>query len=220
LATWSNFSDDNVFHFDRAGVQQQVQSEEKTIGLTESLPEIVSGQDDRDYEKYSAIEDKVTASSDGHEINYDSDGFPVSEVDKISGEKSRIEPLPIVDHSAITYRQFKKNFYIESSESSKMTETELALLREELEVSVQGSNVPKPMTSFQSSSLPSVLLKEITKVGFERPTSIQAQALPIALSGRDLIGLAKTGSGIIIDYFTAIEFSKLREQSSLRIDST
>ena len=188
--------------------------------MTESLPEIVSGQDDRDYEKYSAIEDKVTASSDGHEINYDSDGFPVSEVDKISGEKSRIEPLPIVDHSAITYRQFKKNFYIESSESSKMTETELALLREELEVSVQGSNVPKPMTSFQSSSLPSVLLKEITKVGFERPTSIQAQALPIALSGRDLIGLAKTGSGIIIDYFTAIEFSKLREQSSLRIDST
>lgn len=186
-------------HFDRAGVQQQVQSEEKTIGLTESLPEIVSGQDDRDYEKYSTNEDKPPAASDGHEVNYDSDGLPVSEADKASGDISRIEPLPTVDHSTISYRQFKRNFYSESSESSKMTETELALLREELEVSVQGSNVPKPMTSFQSSSLPSVLIKEITKVGFERPTSIQAQALPIALSGRDLIGLAKTGSGTYID---------------------
>jgi ATP-dependent RNA helicase DDX42 len=178
-------------HFDRAGVQQQVQSEEKTIGLSESLPEIVSGQDDCDYENFSANEDKLSAKSDGNEVNYDSDGLPVS--DKTSGEKSRIEPLPIVDHSAITYCQFKRNFYSESSESSKMTEIELALLREELEVSVQGSNVPKPMTSFQS--LPLALLKEITKVGFEKPTSIQAQALPIALSGRDLIGLAKTGSG-------------------------
>jgi ATP-dependent RNA helicase DDX42 len=204
-------------HFDRAGVQQQVQSEEKTIGLSESLPEIVSGQDDRDYENYPANEDKLSAASDGNEVNYDSDGLPVS--DKTSGEKSRIEPLPIVDHSTISYRQFKRNFYAESSESTKMVETEVALLREELEVSVQGSNVPKPMTSFQSSSLPPALLKEITKVGFERPTSIQAQALPIALSGRDLIGLAKTGSGIIINYFNAIKVPKLHEHSILPLQS-
>lgn len=192
-------------------MQQQVQSEEKTIGLTESLPEIVSGQDDRDYEKYSSNEDKLSSTSDGHEVNYDSDGLPTAEVDKTSGEKSRIEPLPPVDHSTISYRPFKRNFYTENSVSSKMTETEVALLREELEVSVQGSNVPKPMTTFQASSLPSLLLKEITKVGFEKPTPIQAQALPIALSGRDLIGLAKTGSGTFMNYSIAIEFTETVE---------
>jgi len=30
---------------------------------------------------------------------------------------------------------------------------------------------------------------------YERPTAIQAQALPAALSGRDVLGVAKTGSG-------------------------
>ena len=31
--------------------------------------------------------------------------------------------------------------------------------------------------------------------GFEKPTPIQSQALPCALSGRDVVGIAKTGSG-------------------------
>ena len=31
--------------------------------------------------------------------------------------------------------------------------------------------------------------------GFVKPTAIQCQAIPTALSGRDIIGLAKTGSG-------------------------
>lgn len=30
---------------------------------------------------------------------------------------------------------------------------------------------------------------------YTRPTSIQAQAMPVALSGRDLLGCAETGSG-------------------------
>ncbi|GFH31889.1 DEAD box RNA helicase CiRH51, partial [Haematococcus lacustris] len=35
----------------------------------------------------------------------------------------------------------------------------------------------------------------IKKAGYERPTAIQAQALPAVLSGRDVLGIAKTGSG-------------------------
>ena len=31
--------------------------------------------------------------------------------------------------------------------------------------------------------------------GFQKPTAIQAQALPAAFSGRDIVGIAKTGSG-------------------------
>ena len=35
----------------------------------------------------------------------------------------------------------------------------------------------------------------IRKSGFSQPTPIQSQAIPVALSGRDIIGIAKTGSG-------------------------
>ena len=38
-------------------------------------------------------------------------------------------------------------------------------------------------------------MKSIRKSEYTSPTSIQAQAVPIALNGRDIIGIAKTGSG-------------------------
>lgn len=39
------------------------------------------------------------------------------------------------------------------------------------------------------------MMKAIRKSEYTQPTPIQAQAVPIALSGRDIIGIAKTGSG-------------------------
>lgn len=37
--------------------------------------------------------------------------------------------------------------------------------------------------------------KQIRRAGFKAPTVIQAQAWPIALAGRDIVAIAKTGSG-------------------------
>lgn len=42
------------------------------------------------------------------------------------------------------------------------------------------------------------ILKEIRKQGFEKPSPIQCQAWPILLSGQDLIGIAQTGTGLVI----------------------
>lgn len=36
---------------------------------------------------------------------------------------------------------------------------------------------------------------QIKRAGFKAPTAIQAQAWPIALAGRDVVAIAKTGSG-------------------------
>jgi ATP-dependent RNA helicase RhlE len=48
---------------------------------------------------------------------------------------------------------------------------------------------------FTSLGLSAPILHAIREVGFEHPTPIQAKVIPVALSGRDLIGLAETGSG-------------------------
>ena len=66
---------------------------------------------------------------------------------------------------------------------------------EELRVQVTGREPLRPILSFTHAGFSDTLLKEIIKRGFEAPTPIQAQALPLALSGRDLVGIAKTGSG-------------------------
>ncbi|KAG8380086.1 hypothetical protein BUALT_Bualt07G0157100 [Buddleja alternifolia] len=44
------------------------------------------------------------------------------------------------------------------------------------------------------------VMQEIVKAGFTEPTPIQAQGWPMALKGRDLIGIAETGSGKTIAY--------------------
>ncbi len=49
--------------------------------------------------------------------------------------------------------------------------------------------------SFQQFGLHPDLLKVLHKIGYEKPTPIQREALPIALTGRDLIGCAQTGTG-------------------------
>jgi ATP-dependent RNA helicase DeaD len=49
--------------------------------------------------------------------------------------------------------------------------------------------------NFQQMGLSEPLLRILTEVGYERPTPIQAKAIPILLTGNDLIGQAQTGTG-------------------------
>ncbi|XP_058075376.1 ATP-dependent RNA helicase DBP2-like isoform X2 [Magnolia sinica] len=54
---------------------------------------------------------------------------------------------------------------------------------------------PPPIESFTDMCLHPSIMKDIAFHEYTRPTSIQAQAMPVALSGRDLLGCAETGSG-------------------------
>ncbi len=52
------------------------------------------------------------------------------------------------------------------------------------------------MTSFQSLGLGEGVLRTLADIGFEHPTPVQEQAIPVLLTGkRDFIGLAQTGTG-------------------------
>jgi len=67
---------------------------------------------------------------------------------------------------------------------------------------LEGSRLPGPIfqeiiitTSFESLGLSAELLRAVTEQGYTEPTPIQAQAIPVVLSGRDLLGAAQTGTG-------------------------
>jgi ATP-dependent RNA helicase RhlE len=51
------------------------------------------------------------------------------------------------------------------------------------------------MTKFTDLDLNSKVLKAVAEVGYETPTPIQAAAIPLALTGRDVLGIAQTGTG-------------------------
>jgi ATP-dependent RNA helicase DeaD len=51
------------------------------------------------------------------------------------------------------------------------------------------------LTTFSDFGLSNELEKALSNMGFEEPTPIQAQAIPIGLQGKDMIGQAQTGTG-------------------------
>ncbi|XP_045817860.1 DEAD-box ATP-dependent RNA helicase 42-like [Trifolium pratense] len=136
--------------------------------------------------------------SDSDYADPDVEGDPLDEDDDEfmkRVKKTKVEKLSLVDHSKIDYIPFKKNFYIEVKEISKMTLEEVVLYRKQLELKIHGKDVPKPVKSWNQTGLTSKVLETIKKANFEKPMPIQAQALPVIMSGRDCIGIAKTGSG-------------------------
>ena len=50
-------------------------------------------------------------------------------------------------------------------------------------------------TSFAQMALKPPLLKALDMLGYELPTAIQAQTIPLLLDGRDVLGQAQTGTG-------------------------
>ncbi|MTJ83614.1 MAG: DEAD/DEAH box helicase [Telmatospirillum sp.] len=51
------------------------------------------------------------------------------------------------------------------------------------------------MTKFEEFGLAAPILRALTAVGYTNPTPIQAKAIPSILAGRDLLGIAQTGTG-------------------------
>ncbi|OAS86195.1 MULTISPECIES: DEAD/DEAH box helicase [Metabacillus] len=49
--------------------------------------------------------------------------------------------------------------------------------------------------TFQELGLSSALMQSISKMGFEEPSPIQAQTIPLGLQNKDVIGQAQTGTG-------------------------
>ncbi|CAA0833770.1 DEAD-box ATP-dependent RNA helicase 14, partial [Striga hermonthica] len=68
------------------------------------------------------------------------------------------------------------------------------------EITVTGDKVPLPFTSFGATGFPPEILREAQLAGFSAPTPIQAQSWPVALQGRDIVAIAKTGSGKTLGY--------------------
>ena len=60
------------------------------------------------------------------------------------------------------------------------------------------------MATFHDLDLPKALQKALDELGFTTPTPIQERAMPVILSGRDMMGIAQTGTGKTFAYLLPI----------------
>ncbi|XP_029924717.1 putative ATP-dependent RNA helicase DDX46 isoform X1 [Myripristis murdjan] len=127
-------------------------------------------------------------------------------------QRKVLEP---VDHQKIQYEPYRKNFYVEVPELAKMTTEEVNAFRMELEgITVKGKGCPKPIKTWVQCGTSMKILNALKKHSYEKPTPIQAQAIPAIMSGRDLIGIAKTGSGKTIAFLLPM-FRHIMDQRPL-----
>ncbi|KAJ1606936.1 abstrakt protein SF II helicase [Cryptosporidium canis] len=98
---------------------------------------------------------------------------------------------------------------------SALTPAECHSLRSRLLIDVNGSDVPPPILSFEDMGFPREILDALASKGISKPSQIQMQGLPVILMGRDLIGLAFTGSGKTIVFVLPMIMFSLEAELSL-----
>ncbi|MFS8011376.1 putative RNA helicase [Helianthus anomalus] len=143
----------------------------------------IAGDDVR-HESSGNGESKLSSDTKGHETtNGGTDDTPTETVDFGQKETPALTPMPSVDFGQKETPALSPDAY-----------------RRRHEITVSGNNVPPPFIAFKDTGFPAELLREVLKAGFSAPTPIQAQSWPIALQNRDIVAVAKTGSGKTLGY--------------------
>ncbi|KAH6691711.1 DEAD/DEAH box helicase [Plectosphaerella plurivora] len=155
--------------------------------------------------------------SDDDEYNFEATNLKAKAMAKaMEKSKPKKKDIPTVDYSKLDLAPIRKNFWVEPAELSNLTEAETNDLRLELDgIKVKGENVPKPVQKWAQCGLPRQTLDILADLGYERPTSIQMQALPVLMSGRDVIGVAKTGSGKTMAFLLPM-FRHIKDQPPIK----
>eukprot|EP00775_Hariotina_reticulata_P004334 gene4334-4587_t len=104
---------------------------------------------------------------------------------------------PSAQDTRTGFHQVASSGSFEQTSSVQVVSTEEYLRQNDLAVYGEGpyDQIPEPCQTFESARYPPDILDEIRRAGFKAPTAIQAQAWPVALAGRDMVAIAKTGSG-------------------------
>jgi ATP-dependent RNA helicase DDX41 len=85
-------------------------------------------------------------------------------------------------------------------------------IRDEWHMEVKGENVPPPLKRFVDCKFPSPVMDCLNSKGIKKPTPIQIQGLPVALAGRDMVGIAFTGSGKSLTFSLPLIMLALEEE--------
>ncbi|PVD37618.1 hypothetical protein C0Q70_00214 [Pomacea canaliculata] len=91
--------------------------------------------------------------------------------------------------------KFQKNFYKELPSVANRSPIETQQFRRAHCITVSGKLVPNPIMAFEEANFPDYVMTQVRKNSWTSPTPIQSQSWPIVMSGKDMVGIAQTGSG-------------------------
>ncbi|KZT12823.1 P-loop containing nucleoside triphosphate hydrolase protein [Laetiporus sulphureus 93-53] len=194
-----------------SGVKEEV----KKVNL-EDMKKMMANGNGRVRLDSGVLDEGPEDTADGYEVDeLDATDLNPEDILALAAKKAKKKDLAAVDHSRVAYEPFRKEFYVAPPDVAAMTDEEADLLRLELDgIKIRGVDCPRPVTKWSHFGLPASCLEVIKKLNYAAPTPIQAQAIPAIMSGRDVIGVAKTGSGKTIAFLLPL-FRHIKDQRPL-----
>ncbi|KAK5639910.1 hypothetical protein RI129_010721 [Pyrocoelia pectoralis] len=109
-----------------------------------------------------------------------------------------VESLTLLGNITSDKRRLKRKRPSKLSEAERsrtVHEQEVNRTRNQLRLNVTGKNVPEPIALFDQLSVNTDLIENLSRAGYDEPTTVQKQAITVMLEGRQLLACAPTGSG-------------------------
>lgn len=106
-------------------------------------------------------------------------------------------------------------FYRDHSFILSLQDEQIENLKLQLGIAVQGQQIPRPILEFQHCGFPETLNHNLKNSGYEVPTPIQMQMIPVGLLGRDIVASADTGSGKTAAFLLPVIMKVLKEVMKL-----
>lgn len=186
-----------------SGSDLEAMPEEKPLddGADSDSHSIISGELENDFEEDGGFDEKI-------------ENIPIKVVDKSNGT-SAIDPNSKRSLFSADYKEEadkeddmsvkkSKNKYVkdvkemEDEDSDDINDDDFLSAKSKIELTkqIQSANRKgKKSGGFQSMGLSNNMYKAIKHMGYKVPTPIQRKTIPVALEGRDVVAMARTGSG-------------------------
>eukprot|EP00188_Purpureofilum_apyrenoidigerum_P001003 Plantae.Rhodophyta-Purpureofilum_apyrenoidigerum.ctg15111.p1 GENE.Plantae.Rhodophyta-Purpureofilum_apyrenoidigerum.ctg15111~~Plantae.Rhodophyta-Purpureofilum_apyrenoidigerum.ctg15111.p1 ORF type:complete len:634 (+),score=148.45 Plantae.Rhodophyta-Purpureofilum_apyrenoidigerum.ctg15111:90-1991(+) len=151
-----------------------------------------------------------------------------TEKEKLAAEEAKImsdlaerKALKAVGELAkdVMYTEPMKTMWQPPRYISEISDSKLQKVRDKFNILVEGESIPPPLTTFREMKFPACILRALKLKGIFKPSPIQVQGLPVAMSGRDMIGIAFTGSGKTLVFVLPLLMTAWEQEKRLPLAS-
>jgi len=176
-----------------------------------------TNDDDAPVARKSLLDEKAEMIKNGIVIEEEVDPNEINQatLDDLSQKKALLSVSELAND--VHYTEPMKTDWRPPRHIRDTTEAERDKLRKKWHIIVEGDDIPPPVKDFKDMRFPKPTLDLLKAKGIERPTPIQVQGLPVALSGRDMIGIAFTGSGKTLVFSLPMIMISLEQERKMPI---
>ncbi|KAE9593686.1 hypothetical protein Lal_00036538 [Lupinus albus] len=179
---------------------------------------------DADLEKQQVVETKPTLLEKASQLKREQPEISVTEqivqqekemIENLSDRKTLMSVRELA--KGITYTEPLPTGWKPPLQIRRMSKKGCDLIRKQWHIIVDGDNIPPPIKNFKDMRFPEPILNKLKAKGIVQPTPIQVQGLPVILSGRDMIGIAFTGSGKTLVFVLPMIMMAMQEEIMMPI---